>query len=82
MDDTDRPETPREFNVWALAGLILFGAIAFVGLFAFPALQSMGFSGAETFWIVSAVEFFSAVGAGISGYYLYTERDIDPGIGD
>lgn len=67
---------PPPLNRLAVVGLVLFGAVGFLALFAAPLIQQVLQTEFLTaFWIVSVVEFVAAVGAGISAYWLYGARD-------
>lgn len=74
LTNTTRNDYPSSLNRLAVVGLVLGAAVAMAGLFALPALESLGLAFREAFVVIGVVEFVSAVVVGTAAYHLYTVR--------
>jgi hypothetical protein len=76
--DSDEPSVPASLNRLAVVVLVVAGLVAMLAFFSFPTLRSMGLSVIQTVLLIAAVEFGSALVAGVAALRLYTTHEADP----
>jgi uncharacterized membrane protein len=75
---SEEPLAPESLNVRALVGLVVAVAVAVVGLFALPTLQSaLDLDFFPAFWLTLAVEFVAFLGVAISVLRLHREQSFE-----
>ena len=75
---SDEPLAPESLNTRALAGLFVSVAVAVVGLFILPTLQSvLGVDFLTAFWLTLAIEFVAFLGVAASILHLHQERSFE-----
>lgn len=72
LASTSGRDYPASLNRLAVVGLVVGTAVAMLGLFALPTLESMGLGFREAFLIVGVAEFAAAVVVGAAAYNLYS----------
>lgn len=74
-DSDDELEPTPAANPYAVAGIVLSGLVAFVGLFLVPPLRDAGLTFTQAFWVATALEGIGALGAIVSILRLYDGGD-------
>lgn len=75
MSDREAPPAdPDGSDGRALVGVVAFGLLGAVALFALPALRSLGVGFYPAFWALAAVELVAAFGVAVSILRLHGDR--------